>query len=138
MIRLVSRPEDALFYAADPIPARLLQKWPGALTVIVRLQDEFVFERGNAEKASCAFRCPADSWLRDVIKKAGHPIFSTSANRTGQPVMTKIERIIGEFSREVSLIVDGGDTKDAEPSTIVAVNGNALRVVRQGAVLAGV
>jgi L-threonylcarbamoyladenylate synthase len=137
LIRLVARPEDVFFYAADPIPESLLKKWPGALTVIARLKDEFVFEGGSVEDASCAFRCPADAWLRDVIKRAGAPIFSTSANRTGKPVLTKIKRIIGEFSRDVSLIVDGGDTKDALPSTIVAVSGNALRVVRQGAVIAG-
>ena len=135
LIRLVARPEDALFYAAGPIPAQLLQKWPGALTVIVRLKDEFVVERENV---SCAFRCPAAAWLREVIERAGHPLFSTSANRTGKPVMTQIERIIAEFSREVSLIVDGGSTEDAAPSTIVDVSENALKVVRQGAVIVGV
>jgi L-threonylcarbamoyladenylate synthase len=136
LIRLVARPEDIFFYAADPIPASLLRKWPGALTVIARLKNELVFEGGSAEDASCAFRCPADAWLCDVIERAGAPIFSTSANRTGQPVITKIERIIEEFSRDVNLIVDGGDTKEALPSTIVAVSTNALTVVRQGAVIA--
>jgi L-threonylcarbamoyladenylate synthase len=135
MIRLVASAEDALFYAASPIADELLTKWPGALSVIVRLKDQFAFEHDGVLETSCAFRCPGDEWLRDVIARTGCPVFSTSANRTGTQPLTKIKRIAEEFSRDVSLIVDGGDAKDALPSTIVDARQSVFSVVRQGAVV---
>jgi L-threonylcarbamoyladenylate synthase len=131
MIRLLARPDDIFVYAEDGGEnlERLLKKWPGALTVIVRLKDEFAGEK------KCAFRCPGDPWLRDVVARTGCPIFSTSANRTGSAPLLKIADIVGEFSRDVPLIVDAGDCAESLPSTIVDISDGAFKIVRQGSVV---
>src|SRR5574344_1869844 len=35
LIQLISKPSDIYLYTDDKIPETLLQKWPGALTIIV-------------------------------------------------------------------------------------------------------
>jgi L-threonylcarbamoyladenylate synthase len=130
MIRLLARPDDIFVYAEEcENLERLLKKWPGALTIVVRLKSEFAGEK------KCAFRCPGDPWLRDVVARAGHPVFSTSANRTGAVPLSKIACIVEEFSRDVPLIVDAGDCAEPLPSTIVDVSDGAFKIVRQGSVI---
>ena len=79
-------------------------------------------------------RCPGDQWLRSVIKAAGSPVYSTSVNRSGSPVLTKVSDIRDEFESEVSLIVDDGDSESSVPSTIVKIEDGKFTVVREGAV----
>ena len=130
LIQLIARPEDVKKYTRDVIPESLLEKWPGPLTIIVH-----TFARdGNFE--TTAFRCPGDEWLRKVISLCGAPIYSTSVNRSGEPVLDNIRQIKTEFGKDVELLVDDGDKKGGIPSTIVSIDesGN-IKVVRQGGVV---
>ncbi len=105
------------------IPEGLLSLWPGPVTIIVP----------DISGGTTAFRCPSDQWLRSVISETGRPIYSTSVNRSGEPVLWKIADIISSFGSGVSLIVDDGDKPGGVPSTIVAVESGLCRIVRQGA-----
>ena len=122
MIQLIACPEDLIKYSGDDLPANLLQKWPGALTIIVN------DKRGG----TTAFRCPGDEWLRSVIALCGGPIYSTSVNRSGKPVLDEEDAIIKEFGSEVDLIVKDVDKKGAKPSTIVSITDGEIKVLRQG------
>ena len=122
MIQLIAKPEDLANYTDDTVPAGLLQKWPGALTIIVN----------DRRGGTTAFRCPGDEWLRRVISLCGGPIYSTSVNRSGQPVLDQEAAIIKEFAIEVDLIVKDGDKKGAKPSTIVNITDGEIKVLRQG------
>jgi tRNA threonylcarbamoyl adenosine modification protein (Sua5/YciO/YrdC/YwlC family) len=122
MIQLIATPQDLAKYTSDNVPAILLQKWPGALTIIVN------DNRGG----TTAFRCPGDEWLRKVIAECGSPIYSTSVNRSGQPVLDEQAAIIKEFAPEVDLIITDGDKKGAKPSTIVSITDGTIKVLRQG------
>ncbi len=122
MIQLIAKPEDLANYTDDTVPAGLLQKWPGALTIIVN----------DRRGGTTAFRCPGDEWLRRVISLCGGPIYSTSVNRSGQPVLDQEAAIIKEFTSEVDLIVKDGDKKGAKPSTIVNITDGEIKVLRQG------
>ena len=131
-IRLIACPEDLSYWTEDKVPQELLAFWPGALTVIVRLKDQFLEE---TESSTCAFRCPGDKWLRDVIRESGvSAIYSTSVNRTGRNVLDDPDDIQAEFEGEIDLLVDDGKKTGALPSTIVAVENGKIRIVRQGAV----
>ncbi|QTQ11729.1 L-threonylcarbamoyladenylate synthase [Treponema parvum] len=125
MIELIARPEDIYKYTDTEIPLKLLEKWPGALTLIVKNK--------NSDKTT-AFRCPGDAWLRSVIAACGFPIYSTSVNRSGRPVLNKISEICLEFEKDCDLIVDSGDTEDALPSTIVSLVQPCIKILRQGEV----
>ena len=122
-IQLISSPEDILLFSDEKIPEKLMRLWPGPLTVIVSVKTG----------GTVAFRCPGDQWLRDVIALCHAPVYSTSVNRSGEPVLTSIKDICREFEDEVSLIVDDGDCKTSIPSTIVRLDGGEIIVVRKGA-----
>ncbi len=125
-IQLISKKEDIFSITDALIPQKLLDFWPGPLTIIVPVK--------NQKGKTVAVRCPGDEWLRKVISLCGKPIYSTSVNRSGNPVLTEIEKIVGEFENEVGLIVCDGDSKSSVPSTIVSILNGKIEIVRKGAV----
>lgn len=135
LIQLIAKPEDIRLYTDDDIPPELLAKWPGALTIIVHIKDNSpLAATAIPESRTVAFRCPGDEWLRKIIASCKAPIFSTSVNRSGQPVLDTTNAITQEFANEVDLIIDDGDKKGALPSTLVTIENRAVKVLRQGSV----
>lgn len=131
LIELIAKPEDIKLYTDDVLPDSLLSKWPGALTVIVHCKTNAPL----ADKPqTVAFRCPGDRWIREVIEKCGCPIFSTSVNRSGSPVLDTVAAIDAEFGKEAALIISDGDKKGALPSTLVSFADGKITVLRQGTV----
>lgn len=124
-IVLLSEPSKLKELSDDTIPESLLKFWPGPLTVIVRSK--------IAPLSTVAVRCPGDPWLRDVIAFAGKPIYSTSVNRSGMPLLATQKEILDEFEDEVSLVVLDGDLKNPVPSTIVSLCEGGFNVIRKGA-----
>ena len=129
-IQLIASPEEIWNYTDDEIPSGLLDFWPGPLTLIVRIKDESPFD---GRLKTVAFRCPGDGWLRELVFRTGGPIYSSSVNRSGSPVLSCVRDIVKEFGQEVSLVVCDGDKGESLPSTIVSVEGGRPRLVRQGA-----
>ena len=129
LIQLIASPEDLKKYTDDVIPPELLQKWPGALTIIVNAKPGL-----GGPASTIAFRCPGDQWLRKVISLCKAPIYSTSVNRSGQPVLDTQTSIIEEFQPQVDLIVTDGDKKGALPSTLVSITDGTIKILRQGSV----
>ena len=135
LIQLLARPEDLRLYTDDIIPDSLLSKWPGALTIIVHIKkDSPLAASAIPESSTVAFRCPGDEWLRKIISECGAPVFSTSVNRSGQPVLDTISEIKKEFGSEANLIIDDGDKKGALPSTLVTLEKGEIKILRQGSV----
>ena len=135
LIQLIARPEDISLYTDDDIPPQLLAKWPGALTIIVHIKENSpLAATAIPATQTVAFRCPGDEWLREIIARCEAPIFSTSVNRSGQPVLDTSAAISAEFSSEADLIIDDGDKKGALPSTLVTIENGQVRVLRQGSV----
>ncbi len=136
LIQLIARPEDLSLYTDDLIPPELLSKWPGALTIIVHIKENSpLAATAIPETRTVAFRCPGDAWLREIISRCQAPIFSTSVNRSGQPVLDTPVAISSEFSSEADLIIDDGDKKGALPSTLVMLENGKVKVLRQGSVI---
>lgn len=125
-IQLISEPEDIFKFTNVKLSEKLLSYWPGPVTIIVPLAED--------ENKSIGFRCPDDEWLREIIRRAGFPIYSTSVNYSGQPSFSNIDDIAEEFENQVSVIVDDGDRKNCKPSTILIVKDDKISVLRQGEV----
>jgi L-threonylcarbamoyladenylate synthase len=135
LIQLLARPEDLKLYTDDDIPPELLAKWPGALTIIVHIKkDSPLADSSIPATGTVAFRCPGDAWLRQIISLCEAPVFSTSVNRSGLPVLDTRDAIVQEFSKETNLIIDDGDKKGALPSTLVALENGQVRILRHGSV----
>ncbi|MCR5763369.1 MAG: L-threonylcarbamoyladenylate synthase [Treponema sp.] len=131
LIQLIANPEDIYKYTDDEIPSHLLKKWPGPVTLIVNVKKDS--HLSDCPK-TVAFRCPGDRWLRNIIERCNAPLYSTSVNRSGQPVLSSIFEIQKEFESETSIIIDDGDKINALPSTIVSLQNGIVKVLRQGSV----
>ncbi len=124
-IQLIGTPEEIRNYTDDIIPDSLLKYWPGPLTIIVH----------NKESSSTtAYRCPNDLWLCKILQEIRCPIYSTSANRSGFPIFEKVNLLEQEFSKEVEFIIDDGNRIGGIASTIVSIENQSIKVLRQGAV----
>lgn len=126
-IQLIAHPEDIKDYTDQEVPEALLEKWPGPLTIIVRNKE-------GMQQETTAYRCPGDEWLRNIIEKAGCPLYSTSVNRSGSPVLDEPEAIESEFGAEAAVFIDDGEKKGAIPSTLVSILDGNITVLRQGTV----
>lgn len=122
-IQLIGKPEDIKKYSDDIIPDSLLKLWPGPLTIICKNK--------NSENTT-AYRCPDDKWLCSIITGLGCPVYSTSANRSGTPILETVCELEKEFSEEVDLIVSDGDRKGGKASTLVKIENGKIVVLRQG------
>jgi L-threonylcarbamoyladenylate synthase len=120
---------------ARSVPAaarRLARLWPGALTLVVPAAPQLPPEL-LAGGDTVAVRLPDHDWLRGLIRALGSPLATTSANVHGQPDPQTAEEAARQIGADVAWIGDGGPTPGPIPSTIVDCTGDALRVLRAGA-----
>jgi L-threonylcarbamoyladenylate synthase len=107
-----------------PLPARLGQFWPGALTLI------FPDRAGG----TTAVRVPDHQFLRDLVRALDRPLFSTSVNRAGSPPLQTVPEMRRELEGDVDAIYDAGDQAAGAPSTLVDLTRRPFVVLREGAV----
>jgi L-threonylcarbamoyladenylate synthase len=124
----------------SPLAARLAARWwPGPLTMVVDVCRPLA-EGVVAPDGSVAVRIPAHDHVRDVVRRAGAPVTSTSANRSGDPPATTAGECLAlDVAAEVdgqsglAMVLDGGPAITRVPSTIVDVRNGDLRLLREGA-----
>ena len=129
-IGLIGAPGDASRYAAvGPRAAGLIARhWPGALTLVLPAAPDVPASMRHPDH-TIALRCPGNEFLRRTVQLAGGIVVSTSANRPGEPPMARA----AGFLEAVDLVVDQGEL-DGTASTIVSIDGETVRVLREGAV----
>lgn len=136
-----------------PAAARALMRafWPGGLTLILDAAEDLEWDLGLT-KGTVAVRMPDHHLTLRLLRLTG-PMAVTSANRTGAPPATDADAARRAFPGRVSdaafapgragrsgraadiVLVDGGPTPGAVPSTIVDLSGPcalAPVVVRDG------
>lgn len=114
--------------------ARLTERfWPGPLTLILP-RGKAVPDLVAAGLPTVAVRMSAHPVFRAVVRSFGRPLAAPSANRFGRISPTSSEHVMSELSGRIHLIVDGGQTAYGLESTIVAVAGGRLEILRSGPV----
>ncbi len=115
---------------------RLTEKfWPGPLTIIVKAGGKLPL-RVTANTGNVALRIPEAAIPRAVVERLGLPITATSANLSGMPECTYANCVRDQLGEKISMIVDGGPTARAVPTTIVDLSqgGREWTILRQGAI----
>ncbi len=109
--------------------------WPGPLTIIVRAGSRLPL-RVTANTGNVALRVPEATIARAVVERLGLPITATSANLHGLPECTYANCVRDQLGDKIPLIVDGGPTAHAIPTTIVDLSGggNSWMILREGAI----
>ena len=111
---------------------RLAQRfWPGPLTLVLPASAGLspVITAGGD---TVAVRSP-DHWVpQELMKRLDIPITGTSANHSGGPDLKPPAEIREELGDLVDAIVVLGPAPKGTASTIVSLQGNELRLLRQG------
>jgi L-threonylcarbamoyladenylate synthase len=127
---LVGSWEDVRSWTQD-VPeetmGRLRRVWPGPVTAVLPARTG----RPAATRGTLGLRMPDSVFLRALLERVGEPLLSTSANRPGLPAPTRAEEVEVEFP-EVPLVLDGGPSVSALPSTVVDLTVSPPRVLRRG------
>lgn len=131
----IAEPTDAERYAeANELYYRLAAAFmPGPLTVILKKKSNIPNEVTGG-LPTVAVRCPSHPIARELIRKVGAPIAAPSANLSGSPSPTSGEHVTSDLSGRVEAIIDGGECDIGLESTIVMLNGEAITLLRPGAI----
>lgn len=118
-----------------PSSAEILieQFWPGPLTLIFKAAAS-VPPKLIGDSGKIAMRLPAAKLAREISKNLGAPIIATSANRSGEPVLSAATAIAQIFGEQLALVLDSGPPLQTQPSTIIDVTSVPPALVRTGAV----
>jgi L-threonylcarbamoyladenylate synthase len=109
----------------------IARHWPGALTVICRIQPSLRMDLGDS-KDTIALRVPDHELAREVLRRTG-PMAVSSANVSGLPAALSCDAAIDQLGNSVAVYLDGGEAVGGGlPSTIVdfsrSSDGEVLRV----------
>ncbi len=127
-------------YLADigPTARKLIAAfWPGPLTVVLPMRaDCGLAPAVTAGLPTVALRCSAHPAMQALIAATGKPLAAPSANASGSISPTTAAHVLATLAGRVPLIIDAGPSSGGLESTIVAVAGMALRLLRPGPITA--
>ena len=109
--------------------------WPGPLTLVLPVSDGgTVCDLARSGLDTVALRCPAHAAASALIRSFGRPLVAPSANRSGHVSPTSANHVAADLGERIDLILDGGPCPVGIESTILAVEGERVILLRSGAV----
>jgi L-threonylcarbamoyladenylate synthase len=107
--------------------------WPGPLTLIVA--PSAGAPRGVlGPGGGLALRWTPDPIACEIVKAAGRPLTSTSANLAGEPPAADAAEVLARLGDRIDLVVDGGPRPVSPPSTVLDLLGPRPALLREGAI----
>ncbi len=112
----------------------LMEKYmPGALTMIVE-KKESLPSILTSSLPTVGVRIPNNEIALAILKNFPYPLATTSANTSGEEAGVEVEDFTKTFDGKVDAIIDGGPTKIQIASTIIKVEENNIKVLREGSI----
>ena len=138
-------PDDVLDYLPrlSPLGRRLARRcWPGPVTLVAEDCDPESLVRqlppsvqqAVAPGGTLGLRVPAHQMVLDILQMLVGPIVLTSANPQGGGDPVTAEEVLAALGDSVQLVLNDGQSRLGQPSTVVKVNRNALQILRPGVV----
>ncbi len=132
---LVGGPDALDCYGDEVRPwvRRLAERfWPGALTLVVRAS-EAVPPAFRSQAGTIGLRMPASPAPLSLIRAAGSPLAVTSANMSGCPAVACADDLDATLVAGTEGVLKGACPSGGVASTVVDCTGDALVILRQGA-----
>ena len=136
--------EDSLDYVPQmsPVAKRLARRcWPGPVTLVMDDHPESVIHQldqsvidATVPGGTVGLRVPDHDVTLQILRLCAGPIVLTSANLGGQPAANDGQTVLRDLGEQVDMIIDAGQTRFQNGSTVVKVDGDDLTVLREGAV----
>jgi len=102
--------------------------WPGPLSILFPRHPSLP-DMITASSDKVCVRCPGLEWARSLCEAFGGPVTSTSANRSGEPVVQSLADL---NLPGVELGFDGGTLDSTQASTILDADSGTI--LREGAI----
>lgn len=106
--------------------------WPGALTIVARLR-RAVPSKLDQGTGFLGVRVPDSAAARSLARELGGFVTGTSANISGTPSCRTAAEVLRTMDARIDAVMDGGRLEGTE-STVVKVVGDAVEVLRRGAI----
>lgn len=132
---LVSGIDDVERFCAEiPEAAYILAEkfWPGPLTMILRRKPGLVPDIVTAGGDTVGVRCPDHEMTLQLLRMAGVPLATPSANLSGMPSAKDLKSVLAYFDGKIPCAVDGGACTVGVESTIVDLTVTPYKILRQG------
>lgn len=137
--------EEVLDYVPDlsPLGQRLARRcWPGPVTIVAenhhpaslvtRLPESV--RQAVVPTDTVGLRVPAHELILDVLRMMKGPLALTSANRSGEPDAVTAQQVVDALGEQVDLVLDDGQSRFGQPSSVVRVGHDSYEVLREGVV----
>jgi L-threonylcarbamoyladenylate synthase len=117
-----------------PLARRLAATfWPGPLTLVVPARPG-LHRAVTGGGATVGVRVTSGEVAAALARAAGGALVATSANPPGAPPPAAAAELDPGLAARLDLVLDGGPAPGGRPSTVVAVEGDGLSLLRPGAV----
>jgi protein-tyrosine phosphatase len=137
--------EDAHDYIPE-LPAlaqRLARRcWPGPVTLVLDHDhpDSLLkqlpagVQQAVMPNGTVGLRVPAHEATLSVLRLTAGPLVLTSANQPGGPEAVTAEQVADSLGDEIDLIVDDGQSKFGQASSVVRIADDGLHLLRAGVI----
>ena len=110
----------------------LIKKYlPGDLTLILD-KDESVPDLLTSNLNTVGVRIPNHEIALKLLESYPYPLATTSVNLSGDSPGIEVEDFYEEFKDKVDIIIDGGKSPIGVASTIIRVENNEIKILREG------
>ncbi len=138
LLILISSIDELSKYTAS-IPAEALELgrrfWPGGLTMVLQ-SSQTLPSMLTAGTGKIGIRISSHPLAHALTLALKLPVTGTSANISGRPPCTRADQVLECLGGQVDLILDGGITEGAHPSTLLDVTSNPPLLIREGIIKA--
>ncbi|MGL6193510.1 MAG: L-threonylcarbamoyladenylate synthase [Thermoguttaceae bacterium] len=128
---------------------RLVRRcFPGPITLVLPADgpDSFLHELPESVqnqvvsefqgKKYVGFRVPNNMFTQQVLLRVDEPILLSSANKSGDGDLDNVDEILDSLGNDqnIPIAISDGSIKGRKPSTVVRVDENEIKILREGAV----
>ena len=134
IVHVSSKDINNLVKDVPEVAQKLINRfWPGPLTIILN-KKEIIPNRTSANLDTIGIRMPNDKIALKLIELSRCPIAAPSANISGRPSPTEVERCVEDLSGRIDYILGGERSNVGVESTIVDCTVDPPMVLRPGGV----
>lgn len=134
IIHVSTKEISGLVKDVPEVAQKIIDKfWPGPLTVILEKKD-IIPNVTSASLNTIGIRMPNSEIALKLIELAERPIAAPSANISGRPSPTEVERCVEDLNGRVDYIIGGESSDIGVESTIVDCTVNPPLVLRPGGI----
>lgn len=117
------------------IEEKLIQNfWPGPLTIIFN-KSELIPDLLTSNLDTVGVRMPNNEISLNLINNLGNPLATSSANISDElPAIEIDDNLMNNFNNKVNFIINTEKIKLGLPSTIIKVEDNKIKILREGSI----